>query len=384
MQAPAAPSILSTPDENAAVSLVALGIGEALQAEAAWRDLARRAVEPNPFFESAFAMPAARLLACGGDPIFVAAWRGGRMIALLPLARPRLGGLAPMLSAWTHDQAVLGSPLLDRDHGRDGFRAILDGLRRGHPMAGGLLAPFIAEEGAAAAIMREACGSEFRVSRLDPHRRAALRGGEEAEALLARAFSAKKRKEFGRLRRRLAEGGDVAVTSAAAVEDVARACATFMAIEAKGWKGRAGTAFASAPRLAEFLKAVTRGMAAQGGCRIDVLHAGETPVAAAIILGAGERALYWKTTYDEAFAALSPGALLTLDVTRRQLADTVALTDSCAIADHPMIDRIWPDRIAMADWWIELRPTGPALLALERAKRLARGAAKAVLGRLVP
>jgi CelD/BcsL family acetyltransferase involved in cellulose biosynthesis len=278
---------------------------------------------------------------------------------------------------------VLGSPLLDPDDGRDGFRAILHWLRRRNPAAGGLLLPFIAEEGAAAAAIREACGRDFPLSRLDPHRRAARMGGVGFEALLDRGVSAKKRKEFGRLRRRLAEAGALRVSSAKTPAEVERACDAFMAIEAKGWKGRRGTAFAASRCGSEFLRGVTRGLAEQGACRIDVLHAGAAPVAAAIMLGGRRRALYWKTAYDESFAAFSPGALLTIDVARRQLADGVALTDSCAVADHPMIDRIWPDRIAMADWWIELRPTGPALLAMLRAKRAARSLAKSALRRLI-
>ncbi|WP_406855137.1 GNAT family N-acetyltransferase [Alsobacter sp. KACC 23698] len=383
MQAPAAPWTPPLAHDSEALSVVALGMDEAIRAAQAWSDLAGRALEPNPFFESAFVGPAARLLARAGDPHVATAWRGSRMVALLPLATPRFGRLAPTLSAWTHDQAVLGSPLLDPDDGRDGFRAILHWLRRRNPAAGGLLLPFVAEEGAAAAAIREACGLDFPLSRLDPHRRAALVGGERFEALLDRGVSAKKRKEFGRLRRRLAEAGALRVSSAETPAEVERASDVFLAMEAKGWKGRSGTAFAASPRGSEFLRGVTRGLAEQGACRIDVLHAGAAPVAAAILLGGRRRALYWKTAYDESFAAFSPGALLTLDVSRRQLDDGVALTDSCAVADHPMIDRIWPDRIAMADWWIALRPTGPALLAMLRARRAARSVAKTALRRLI-
>ena len=57
-----------------------------------------------------------------------------------------------------------------------------------------------------------------------------------------------------------------------------------------------------------------------------------------------------KIAFDEAFAKYSPGVLQILDATESLFAEGgIALVDSCAIPDHPMIDNIWRDRIAMAD-----------------------------------
>jgi hypothetical protein len=36
--------------------------------------------------------------------------------------------------------------------------------------------------------------------------------------------------------------------------------------------------------------------------------------------------------------------------------DTVTFADSCATADHSMIDHLWRERLAMADLMIGLRP----------------------------
>src|SRR5947209_6253684 len=64
----------------------------------------------------------------------------------------------------------------------------------------------------------------------------------------------------------------------------------------------------------------------------------------------GDAGWFWKIAYDESFARSSPGVQLTLDLTRDLLADTVlAQTDSCATADHPMIDHLWAERLALAD-----------------------------------
>ena len=49
--------------------------------------------------------------------------------------------------------------------------------------------------------------------------------------------------------------------------------------------------------------------------------AGDTPVAAAIVLRHQDRAFYFKLGVDERFAKFSPGVQLTLDLTRHLCAD---------------------------------------------------------------
>ena len=86
-------------------------------------------------------------------------------------------------------------------------------------------------------------------------------------------------------------------------------------------------------------------------------------VASAVVLLTliGTTLYFWKTAFDERFAALSPGVQLALELTEVQLADPgVTTTDSCAAPDHPMIDRLWPDRMALVDVMIDLHPDEPA------------------------
>ena len=101
----------------------------------------------------------------------------------------------------------------------------------------------------------------------------------------------------------------------------------------------------------------------------------------AIVLRSADRAYYWKTAYDERFARFSPGVHLTRALAERQLADAaVQITDSCAMADHPMIDRLWPDRLAMFDLLIGVDPARtrafPGAVRRERFARAARAALK--------
>jgi len=60
--------------------------------------------------------------------------------------------------------------------------------------------------------------------------------------------------------------------------------------------------------------------------------------------------LVLKIAYDENYARFSPGVQILLDVTQALLDDaSLARADSCATADHPMIDRVWRERLPLAD-----------------------------------
>jgi hypothetical protein len=71
---------------------------------------------------------------------------------------------------------------------------------------------------------------------------------------------------------------------------------------------------------------------------------------------------------------------LTLDLTRHLCADpAIALVDSTADADHPMINPIWRGRLAIGDVLIPLRQKDPVVSLIGAAltlRRLARESAR--------
>jgi hypothetical protein len=78
--------------------------------------------------------------------------------------------------------------------------------------------------------------------------------------------------------------------------------------------------------------------------------------------------------------------LLTLELTEQLLADdAIARTDSCATAGHPMIDRLWRERLPLVDRLIGLRPDAGLTVAkhLETSRRALIGAAKRVRGLII-
>ena len=90
-----------------------------------WLALCARALEPNVFYEPAFALAAAPVF--GADAGAVLVWSGSRLIGLFPARTERRGPLT-RLAGWTHPFAPLGTPLVDREHADAAISAFLDHL----------------------------------------------------------------------------------------------------------------------------------------------------------------------------------------------------------------------------------------------------------------
>ncbi|MDE2363659.1 MAG: GNAT family N-acetyltransferase [Hyphomicrobiales bacterium] len=363
----------------------------------AWRDLARRALEPNPFLEPDFALSAALHMPPAQRPDFVLIWQGAgferraRLIGLAAIERK-----APMLGvarAWRHRHGALTTPLIDQFAGARAVDALLAWLAARKPRQPAVAFDSLVQGGQVYDLLVERCGAKgLAWSPLREYSRAVLVGGEASAETFARARSAKHRREIDRLQRRLAECGSVTSHSATNPAEIRAAAEWFLALEHGGWKGRRGTDFLSDAGDAAFMRTVMRLFAADRRCRIDWLAVEGRPVAMTVLLTAADRAYAWKTAYDESYAHYSPGVQLFRALIQRQAEDaSTALTDSCAIADHPMIDRVWPDRQAMVELLIGVDATNaarvPRVVRRERFRRGLRAAVKATankaLGRKV-
>nr|WP_246409772.1 GNAT family N-acetyltransferase [Kaistia hirudinis] len=170
----------------------------------------------------------------------------------------------------------------------------------------------------------------------------------------------RRRKEFARQWRRLAEQGELAFRRLRDGPDFERAALAFLALEAGGWKGRQGTALAADPKSRSFALAALLG-SLPGMATIDELLLGGDPIAMLASFQSGGRAVSWKIAYDERFARFSPGVQLMLEASDAwAAAGDVALVDSLAAAGHPMIDGLWPDRIRIG--LLALGPPGGSAL----------------------
>ena len=348
---------------------------------AEWRGIAAQASEDNAFFWPDFVLSAARHL---GQGPHVATVRdaAGRLVALAPVTRTRLGRIAPAVRTWAHDYAPLGVPLVDPDGLGANSAAFLEGVAGG----ASLIVPDLPLDGPVAAALVAAADAAGRpVDTVDGHLRAMLRrppGPVDCRA----ALSTRRRKEYGRQMRRLAETGSVSGETATEPDIVRARFEEFLALEQAGWKGRAGTALAARAATAAFARSVVAAGADAGAVRIDSIRVGAAPVAMLVSFLAASTAYTWKIAFDEAHARFSPGAQLMLDAPRSLFADArIDRIDSCAVADHPMIDHLWKDRLAVGT--LVIGPPGGGMvhrlgLAALRAEIEARQAARRLRTRL--
>jgi CelD/BcsL family acetyltransferase involved in cellulose biosynthesis len=358
---------------------------------APWRALTERAVEPNGYYLPDWELAVNAFATGRTGASALNAWSES---PLVPDGAARLIGLLPVISMWraykiplpalasASPYGTLCTPLLDRETAGGAVNLMIAQARSAGAHA--LILRDVSLNGAAVRAITDVLRQRgMRPRVLQSHTRACLDARCDADELLRNALGGKKLKELRRQRNRLAEHGAVRFDAARTPEAVAAAVETFMALEASGWKARRGTALKQDDGDAGFIRRATAGLAKTGQCEIVTLYAGETPVAAAIVLRHQDRAFYFKLGVDERFAKFSPGVQLTLELTRHLCADaTIATADSTASADHPMINPIWRGRLKIGDVLIPLHPRDPLVSLIHTAlatRRLLREFARRVV-----
>jgi CelD/BcsL family acetyltransferase involved in cellulose biosynthesis len=344
--------------ESASPALVAAeySLEQMDAAQAEWADLAGRALEPNAFYEPGFALAAARHFPVSERPRFIVIRsRAGRIVGLFPISvgNPLTGdGLARL---WLHKQAAIATPLVDRDQAKEAIETFLEWMET-HGKSTGVVFSRIPSDGRfRLALERAVAAASRNVEALDSYERAALLPGGDADELCTRAGSKKKLAEMRRQTRRLREMGDLTFESHETAEEIRVAAEEFMALEASGWKAGRG-AFLSEPALATFLRSATRMLAREKRCKIQSLRLNGQPIAMGIVLESQGRSYCWKIAFDERLRAQAPGVQFLYEQTKAHLARAdFEYVDSCAIANHPLIDRLWPDRVGVCDLAVSLR-----------------------------
>lgn len=348
-----------------------------------WRDLATRTLVPNAFYEPAFALAAAPVFGEGAGALLV--WSGSlprKLLGLIParIVKRRYGLKLPLLLGWTHPYAPFGTPLIDREAAEPVIAAWLAHLSENHEFPALVLLPVASADGPfATALDATLRRLQMPSAALNTHTRALLAPNAARPAYLERALGGRKHRELRRTLRRLGEAGTLSYTTETEPETVAAALEDFLILEAGGWKGQAGTAVACNASILDFVRSAVAALSSEHKVAIDRLLLDGQPAAVGIMLRSGDAAWFWKIAYDEGLAHYSPGVALIALATERLAADTtIARTDSCATADHVVINRTWSERLALHDLMIAVRPHAHFARAtqLERLRGKAIAAAK--------
>ncbi|MEW9855854.1 GNAT family N-acetyltransferase [Novosphingobium sp. M1R2S20] len=328
---------------------------------AAWDVLADRSCEPNPFHASWYLLPSLAHLDTERKARLFRFEQGGHLAGLLPLIRQGryYGYPIPHLANWQHPNAFCGAPLVAPGAEVPFWEAL---LRWADENAGAALFLHLRDlplDGPLHAALNQVLASQRRQAEV-VHReeRALLASDLTPEAYWDASLSGKKRKELRRQANRLADEGAVAFTRSTDSEGLEGWCHDFLRLEQAGWKGKAGSALASSPATAALFCESLAGAAARGRLERLTLTLDGRPIAMLVSFLAPPGAFSFKTAFDERFAKFSPGVLLQRENLAILARPEIAWTDSCAAADHPMIDHIWRERRSIGR--ISIAIGGPA------------------------
>ena len=342
---------MAAPSPHAmAIRAVSWSAMDSPEARLAWGALAQCAIEPNPFHESWYLLAALRAFDPHHRVQLLRFEADGELAGLLPLHAPGKYYRWPLphLAGWVHPNCFLGAPLVARGLEREFWRALL-GWADGY--GGFELFLHLAQmplEGPLYQALQTVLSEQSRLAAV-VHRedRAMLASGLSPECYFEASLSAKKRKELRRQYNRLADLGEVKMTRTTGHEHLARWIEQFLALEHSGWKGTQGSALASHQTTTRLFKEALFGAASQSRLERLTLTLNDEPIAMLANFLTPPGAFSYKTAFDERYARYSPGVL----VQRENLAllDNTAIDwcDSCAAADHPMIDHIWRERRAI-------------------------------------
>lgn len=312
----------------------------------AFHDLSGRCLAANPFMSPAVLTALAAQI--GFDRIHVVVAHAGKrpqdgLLGVWAFRRMRdvwSGGIEVLQTPMTPLYDTSSAPVLDRAQASDARKALISTLRS----APGL--PRIIRAASLPVTERDAMAAYCVTSSAERWTRAVLvpdgeAGGDVEAALSSLMGTAYKRR--AKAEQAMARKGELRHETWRGARAVA-GLEAFMALEARGWKGTAGSALAKLPADAAYVRSVVSRLADDDAMAVDLLMLDGTPIAVGLLLDGPAGTVFWKTAFDEAYGKFSPGVLLDMAVTRRVLRERRPLLDSGMMEFTDPSTQIWSGR----------------------------------------
>lgn len=320
---------------------------------ARWQELAESASDPNPFYEPWALVNAIEQMAT--QKIFLTfIWKDA--------SRSQLDGLYPLCiesgfrglpvtrtGLWRHPYCYLCTPLIRSGTTEVVIPAVNLWIRDHTELPSFTTLYWLHGDGQ---VVRECESGHLPVhptgAAKDLHRATLELTGTHADFLAT--LRRKKKKEWSRNWRRLAEQGDLQTRvfdQASSAQSFDAAVNRFLALENSGWKGLEHTSLASQEEDAQwFANLLSQGQSRGQSLLLEIsLNEKSVGMISVITSACGSTAYTLKIATDEQFKQCSPGSQTILRLTQHAFeAMSVVLIDSCAAEDHPMINRLWPTR----------------------------------------
>jgi Acetyltransferase (GNAT) domain len=363
VQIPEAPLKVPVGRPGRSLSIYPANMGYELQEELDF--LSNRVMEPNIFFTGrmlAPAMPRVEDRQVQLALIRDQSDRASRMRLLMPFSQEKPGFSmgASILRVWANPFGPLGTPLVDAEDAAETLDNLLEALgRREAHLPKVLVMPDLRLNGRFAQLIRAvAVARNLPVTVTSPYQRPMLESYLDGEAYLKQSISAHHLREMRRQWRKLSADGPLTYEVARQPADIRRRTEEFLALEAKGWKGRKRSALINDRYRAAFAREAIGNLAEADAVRIHTVDFKGRAIASLVVFVMAGEAYTWKTAYDEDFSRFSPGKLLMMKLTEWHLDDAnIMRSDSCAVPDHPIMSRFWSEREEMATLVIGLSET---------------------------
>jgi CelD/BcsL family acetyltransferase involved in cellulose biosynthesis len=265
---------------------------------------------------------------------------------------------------WQHKHCFLGTPLLRDRHARAALAAFL--AWADHSSRSTLLQlPLVSADGPFAHLLAELCEERGRRMLVtDRQARGLLVPGIDADTYLQAGISGSSRRAMKRRHKRLAEIGRLDC-DAFSDGDATEWVDDFLQLEAAGWKGQLGSAFAASAVEAVFFRTIVAEAARRRRLLTLALRLDGRAIGCRCAFLAVDGASAFKSAYDEAFAAFSPGVILELENIRQCHAlPALRWMDSCTSPENEMINRLWQDRRTLQTVTIASRAPGACVITM--------------------
>ncbi len=361
------------PGEPATV-VVVRSVGELRQHASALQRLTETALEPNYLYEPTMLIAALDLLAddCQVEVVLVYAPRRKNpagphvLCGAFPLNRPRLLGRwsLPIVSLWRHVHCVLCTPLVRDGCAEETLETFFTWLDKESGASRAVHFPMIAGDGPFHRLLTELLYRQQRPFWIhEQHCRALFRRSHDFDTYTQAAMPRKRRHELRRLRKRLAEQGELEFRTLESGDDIGQWIFEFLDLENRTWKGTQQTALNSTPEGKAYFESIARDAFARGKLMALSMSVDGQVIAQKWNFISGDGSFAFKIAYDEQYARFSPGVLLEMEnIAELHRRDDVRWMDSCAVPDHPMINHLWMHRRTIQSLWIATRKPGSGLL----------------------
>jgi CelD/BcsL family acetyltransferase involved in cellulose biosynthesis len=301
-----------------------------------WNSLAARAPQQLPMLSHAWiasylemALPAGTRWAC------FFSYRGTTLVAVLPVVLhqvSRFGFSAPILRTPRDDHTQIGDLLSASPEDVDAVAALLSAAAGEFPDIAYIEIRCFSACSALLEVLRNAAIPGLHVWHEDSH--GAYLPVPADFSTYRNSLSRNFRNNLNKATNKVARLRDVAFRFERTRTTSEKDFAEFLAVEASGWKGEAGSAIARSPQWVEFYETLVERLGEAGWLEWQFMTGDGCTLAANLAIRMPRSLILWKLGYNDAYSRCSPGSVLFEELVKRE-ASARTIEEINLTTNHP-------------------------------------------------